>query len=685
MAFCTRSERIIKLSNYENFPNNSGVFPIQNNNDEKNLNKNKNNIIINFSKKRLSRANTNNKLEFKTPGPGAYNLNNSNANIINKHSHYSFDNTHLSNNSTKEVSIGNYNNKIGFLSKEERFKNLNNNINNNNFNNISNNSNLESKNNNINIKNIKNEILNLKYNSNNIINNIENLKKKNYNKKYYEIINKNKTNLLTGSLNRLLSIPSKKMNGYLIKNKSAEIILNPLFLEKKENEIGPGSYDIKIIEKNNIIDWNKQINLKEKIKKEKEKNEKDFIEKMKKFGDKKENNNNKNKINSVYENYIKIKNKKENYLKLLKFNENEKNALINNKIKLLNNEIPGPGYYEKDINRTQIIINKNKIQNFGNSVKRNLFEENKNSNNFLGPTTYFNQKNKFEKDKKINYFYFINKSLERSVLSCKKTKINSNENININKNKNFIPGPGSYNLSKSFIKKSASEKELLHSYEKRNNIFNNIKNNNPGPGAYLSQNYFSEFNYNNNNKIIEKFYEEEENYLKKESNKIIDENEKRKNEIFEKINEKKNISPSPNDYLVDFYNSIEYFNLVKSRNKNIQKINGPFLISSLRFKNENNKNNNSLKEKNFNYNDFIIIKNINKNKNNKHNIFNKFNNSFLNLKHSSSFSSKINRFEISKEEINKLGPGYYEKENQFDWNKKTFNILFINQNNNIYK
>ena len=685
MAFCTRSERIIKLSNYENFPNNSGVFPIQNNNDEKNLNKNKNNIIINFSKKRLSRANTNNKLEFKTPGPGAYNLNNSNANIINKHSHYSFDNTHLSNNSTKEVSIGNYNNKIGFLSKEERFKNLNNNINNNNFNNISNNSNLESKNNNINIKNIKNEILNLKYNSNNIINNIEKLKKKNYNKKYYEIINKNKTNLLTGSLNRLLSIPSKKMNGYLIKNKSAEIILNPLFLEKKENEIGPGSYDIKIIEKNNIIDWNKQINLKEKIKKEKEKNEKDFIEKMKKFGDKKENNNNKNKINSVYENYIKIKNKKENYLKLLKFNENEKNALINNKIKLLNNEIPGPGYYEKDINRTQIIINKNKIQNFGNSVKRNLFEENKNSNNFLGPTTYFNQKNKFEKDKKINYFYFINKSLERSVLSCKKTKINSNENININKNKNFIPGPGSYNLSKSFIKKSASEKELLHSYEKRNNIFNNIKNNNPGPGAYLSQNYFSEFNYNNNNKIIEKFYEEEENYLKKESNKIIDENEKRKNEIFEKINEKKNISPSPNDYLVDFYNSIEYFNLVKSRNKNIQKINGPFLISSLRFKNENNKNNNSLKEKNFNYNDFIIIKNINKNKNNKHNIFNKFNNSFLNLKHSSSFSSKINRFEISKEEINKLGPGYYEKENQFDWNKKTFNILFINQNNNIYK
>ena len=682
MAFCTRSERIIKLSNYENFPNNSGVFPIQNNNDEKNLNKNKNNIIINFSKKRLSRANTNNKLEFKTPGPGAYNLNNSNANIINKHSHYSFDNTHLSNNSTKEVSIGNYNNKIGFLSKEERFKNLSNNINNNNYNNISNNSNLESKiNNNNNIKNIKNEILNLKHNNNNI----EILKKKNYNKKYYEIINKNKTNLLTGSLNRLLSIPSKKMNGYLIKNKSAEIILNPLFLEKKENEIGPGSYDIKMIEKNNIIDWNKQINLKEKIKKIKEKNEKDFIEKMKKFGDKKENNNNKNKINSVYENYIKIKNKKENYLKLLKFNENEKNALINNKIKLLNNEIPGPGYYEKDINRTQIIINKNKIQNFGNSVKRNLFEENKNSNNFLGPTTYFNQKNKFEKDKKINYFYFINKSLERSVLSCKKTKINSNENININKNKNFIPGPGSYNLSKSFIKKSASEKELLHSYEKRNNIFNNIKNNNPGPGAYLSQNYLSEFNYNKNNKIIEKFYEEDdENYLKKESNKINEENEKRRNEIIEKINEKKNISPSPNDYLVDFYNSIEYFNLVKSRNKNIQKINGPFLISSLRFKNENN-NNNNLKEKNFNYNDFILIKNINKNNKNKHNIFNKFNNSFLNLKHSSSFCSKINRFDTNKEENNKLGPGYYEKENQFDWNKKTFNILFINQNNNIYK
>ena len=100
----------------------------------------------------------------------------------------------------------------------------------------------------------------------------------------------------------------------------------------------------------------------------------------------------------------------------------------------------------------------------------------------------------------------------------------------------------------------------------------------------------------------------------------------------------------------------------------------------MRFKNENN-NNNNLKEKNFNYNDFIIIKNINKNNKNKHNIFNKFNNSFLNLKHSSSFCSKINRFDTNKEENNKLGQGYYEKENQFYWNKKTFNILFINQNN----
>ena len=678
MAFCTRSERKIKLSNYENFPNNSGFFQTQKNNSEKNLINYKTHLITNFSKKRLSRANNKSKLEFRTPGPGAYNLNNSIANNINKHSHYSFDNTHLSNYSTIDVSVGNYNNKIGFLSKEERFKNLNNNINNNN-NNISHNSNLESKKNNniFNTQNIKNDILNINYNNKSI----ENLTKKKNNKKFFEIINKNKTNLLTGSLKRLLSIPSRKMNGYSYENKSPEIILN--YLEKKENEIGPGYYNIKIAEKNNIIDWNKQINLKEKIRKIKEKNQKDFIEKMKKFGDEKIEKNNKNKIN-FYSNYIKNKNKKENFLKLIKINENEKKALINNKIKILKDEVPGPGYYENDINRSQIIFNKNKIQNFGNSLERNLFEENnKSSNNLLGPTTYFNQKNKFEKDKKINYFHFINKSLQRSVLSCKKVK-NNNNNSNENlfehlKNKNFIPGPGSYNLSKTFIKKSASEKELLHSHEKRNNIFNNIKNDNPGPGAYLSQNYFSEFN---NNKIIENFYEEEENFLKQETNKIKEENEKRKNEFIKKNNENKNISPSPNDYLVDFYNSIEYFNFIKSRNKNNQKINGPFLISSLRFKNNSNNNINNFKEKNLNYNDFIVIENYNKNINKQ---FNKFNNSFLNIKKSSSFSSKLNRFEINKEEINKLGPGYYQIEKEFDWNKKTFNILFINQNKNIYK
>ena len=124
-----------------------------------------------------------------------------------------------------------------------------------------------------------------------------------------------------GSLNRVISIPSKEMNGYIyvgdknkiqkIKenfsnmrniNKEYEIIFdkNTKFGKKMPTSeyVGPGSYDIYIKEKgNSVLEWSKGFNLKEiNNKKELLKTQQVFDE-MRKFGDTINNYNKDKKIN----------------------------------------------------------------------------------------------------------------------------------------------------------------------------------------------------------------------------------------------------------------------------------------------------------------------------------------------------------------------------------------------------
>ena len=248
---------------------------------------------------------------------------------------------------------------------------------------------------------------------------------------YYESINstnnesKLKTKLKTaslvektGSLKRVISIPSKKMNGYIYRdinnqknisnifnnnnNNPNELLSSSLknniintftnnpkskmlnektnlsndldlfinqisFLDSDLNNsdnneiIGPGSYDVKLKPKNNnIVSWSKSFNLK-KINQKKELQKRiKIIEEMQKKGE----------FNAYKMNLTKIKN-----IKPLKLNRYQKDFKLIKRNNLQNKildsfrnsfipykcDIPGPGYYDKKIiNQENDILYKDK-------------------------------------------------------------------------------------------------------------------------------------------------------------------------------------------------------------------------------------------------------------------------------------------------------------------------------------
>ena len=226
-----------------------------------------------------------------------------------------------------------------------------------------------------------------------------------------------------GSLNRVISIPSKDMNGYIYsgdKNKKDINNLNKSFTltdkKKKEKEnfsnmgninkeysllidknstfgknmptceyVGPGSYDIYIKEKgNSVIEWSKGFNIKDINKKKELLKTQQVFDEMKKFGETK---------NNFYND------KKLNILKLCKTNSSHflvgkyKKGLNDLNRKMIGNinrtninnfyycrdsfiqdksEIPGPGYYSKEL------INKAKDTLYYKEREKEKIEEKKN-------------------------------------------------------------------------------------------------------------------------------------------------------------------------------------------------------------------------------------------------------------------------------------------------------------------
>ena len=272
------------------------------------------------------------------------------------------------------------------------------------------------------------------------------------------------------------------------------------------------------------------------------------------------------------------------------------------------------------------IKNKNEIpesfQYFNSSSAKNLFYENKNNFNKIGPGYYNITKYKSimpQKEKKIHFT---------------KKNINNNNDNNINNNYNISPGPGWYNISKNFIKKSFSS-ENIFSQEIR---FKNIKIS-PGPGEYnINNNYNNKKNYQNKYKpIFRKIINDKENIIKRNSfNKSLN-------------NHYINYSFST----IDNSHTIQFNLLKKLFNKNYK--NAPFGSCEEKKYSYINSTNNNLGG--FYQNDLFKTKVKNNNvsyffKNNENN--------------------KIN----NNNKLRFVAPHSYYKDSYFNWNKKSFNVNY---------
>lgn len=313
--------------------------------------------------------------------------------------------------------------------------------------------------------------------------------------------------------------------------------------------------------------------------------------------------------------------------------------------KIINsNDTPGPGYYHNP-NNTAFIkrIVPEQFQSFGSASVR--FSNNKISNS-IGPGYYYREDLNYE-NKKLKEELNKQKSLLKHSPNPKIVKpvsFGSLLNNNTEKRLENSPGPGSYNINPQYVKKSIGvSKAIFGTSEKKFSKLDTIETSidNLGPGSYLQLNQWNKLDDKN---IIDKIMSP------KRYKKPIPKSKERSI----RIEENKENLPPIGIYDVGRYNSIEN-NLVKNVAK-IGLINAPFSSLSQRFKYDKD----LLKQENnlgpgyyYKYNKNKVKENLN------------------------SFNSSENRFIYSKDSNNNVGPGLYNKESYFDWNKKSFNLKFI--------
>ena len=702
-------------NNYEK--NNNHTSKTKNINKNKSFNNSNNNSFSNFANESTIPFNNNSILNKKNKTHFIRKINKNNSFLIQGYS--TSDNNSILNNSSKSI-------KLGFLSKSIRFNRKENILK-------------------------ENEPGPGTYESIDYINNIilnNNKKKSKYGSG--QKLMKASFKIEAGSLNRIISIPSKTMNGYIYsgqkddkKEKNDIVIKNGLInniLFEKENSnnkinkdykliidnntkfekniptseyVGPGSYDIFTKEKgNSVLKWSKGFN----INKINNKNElikvQKVLDEMKKNGESINNFNIDKKINLMHlcrtNSFHFLVGKYQRGLNDINRKMLDNN--INNKINtsyycrdsfiLDKSQIPGPGYYSKELidqqkdtlyykereiqkkkeqkNQKQLSLkNYRKMQfgeetpikeKFGSNCER--FLNKSKSMEYLGPTTYFNEKNKFEPNKKPDILHhlkfgklvnsFENRDLlynfqESNLKQNVKEQLNNLDKINNKNNKQtksnsnlFLnrsiadnPGPGEYDLSGNFIIPSFSQTTVMSSQVER---FPYIEENTPGPGAYINAQDFK------NEKIEEKLKKivNHSNYelQKLEKNKRIEE--------IKESNKIKNEIPGAGKYNPGLQETINYKILSKINPR--QSYQSPFLISSERFQVKKNDGVSPA-----NYDPYKFDK---EQKNLQYMVFGK----------SKRFQNKFNT-ENMKGVWHMAGPCSYDliKDN---WNKKTFNILF---------
>lgn len=462
----------------------------------------------------------------------------------------------------------------------------------------------------------------------------------------------------TNSLNNIATIPAKKQKyGYYV-DENGELIqaLDPsieaYFSGTKNNSIGPDRYNPVIKEKNHCINWGKMS------------------------GRKPKNKNINNNLNSI-----------QNEISL----NSSKLSLVETDISSIRSPKERKKFDKKNIKPFQLIMNKhnNKIISSKYSgdeapidTEKELEFLNHENNIISGKNKSRNYLLNFNKIR-YNYppeeFQFFGSSNERKTSeslilsqfpnvgpgSYFRNTFKRLNNINNNKNKSTaweknlgrddMPqlkrsssnlGPGSYNLMKNFEKKSfnsygnfSSEKRFDLSYLPQNNIGTNDNTvGNPGPGSY---------NFN------DPWIKDVRKMIKRHTLVNVEEEIK-------KVNNQKDKERKPD---FNIYQNDKYINIIQNNVKNksnpYASENMPFLSGEKRFK----------LSKSYSSEDIGP---------GKYNLFQKG-------QKTRKFNSILAPFSSNAERKptylgnsnNEISPGQYDKDSYFDWNKKSFNAMFI--------
>ena len=665
---------------------------------KRNKTNNNNKLIKNFStnielKRKQSPFGSNQKREFLylkndkfCPGPGSYEIND---NIIKK----SFNKNMISQYSDEYNDYDYYDqtNLRLFISKEERFKNFNNNDN--------------------------------PGPGEYQLTKLPQIKHQPSNKKYE--IRKSKS-YLVNSPKRMISIPSKGNNyGYIIdKNGEKKLEENPYLLLGNNNNnkeiVGPGSYDVIPKWKKNITDWSKNSQREKEDKESNKINEEIInnidmlINELKTKNKHKLQNNikteptfsliNSNDPNHIVNYSLKDEKIKINNLKLSNINNNKdnfkneylkidnlskSNEINHSYLRILNDELyyknkynkksgndfkyPGPGEYDLP-DEYENIANSKQCNNFGSSSSRGLM--------------YPIQKNKIKigdnnKDKKLKVYSFNEYNVKKNITEKNNDKNNINKKL-MNKNK-------SVKNSLFFLRLKKNNKKI-----KLDNLCINERKNEKNNFDYINSSFESTDKNRNANIIYNNNSVENFGSLEKRFNEIT----------------KKEITPGVGTY-----------SLVKTQENKSNKYqsNSPYniVIQSI---NKSNKISDALKNKISNLNhksppvglyspelkDSIEYNCKKKNQQNTKNIgFNNNEERFFKIDNQKDYSNGIGKYNLIKEDkeikqqkapfifgdernnilnlmknkngnldYENLGPGSYRYGSYFDWIKKSFNKNF---------
>lgn len=209
-------------------------------------------------------------------------------------------------------------------------------------------------------------------------------------------------------------------------------------------------------------------------------------------------------------------------------------------------------------------------------------------------------------------------------------------------NSSKLLGPGHYEIKDKFIKNSHSNVSQFGSQQRRFVSSSNDNEQLPGPGSYINHSQWIENTSEVNKLILDKIRPRKLQTIHKSMNN------ENPNEDLQALKEAKNRSPSPGSYNPDLFNI--NFN-VKNKNR-FHFLDVPF----------------SSKEKRFN------ASSPNRNKLGPGYYFRE--KKVKDEQMQPPFKTGDRKF-IEPKINNDVGPGQYNQHSYFDWNKKSYNVLYL--------